>query len=113
MCNSQVYPDIEEYLRSKLEGRVFEHIYMLTMLGGTEHSIHIDYYTVQQGKVYIIEGDGTELSQTRDTLFNLQKDCHCLGKYNPAKKYKPVRQSYPSTLFKKKLGFSREGRHNG
>ncbi len=95
---------IEKSLESKCEGRLFVYIWMHTLsLSGKKYLIAKEYYTVINGVVYIIEGDGSKLTPSGDSLFEITTECRRVGVYNPSKKYKQVNKVYTYSEFKKLL----------
>lgn len=66
-----------------LEGGLFAEISLLYC--GRDYVARKDLYTVKDGLVYSINKDGS-LYATGDCLYHVQRDCHKIGKYNPADK---------------------------
>lgn len=67
----------------ELEGGLFAEISLSYC--GKEYVARKDLYTVKNGLVYSINKDG-KLYYTGDCLYHVQRDCHKIGKYNPANK---------------------------
>jgi hypothetical protein len=79
---------MEEYLSEiskECEGMLFVDI---SLSGGScgYWFAHKDYYTVKNGKVYIIEGN--QLTDSKDSLEDLYTQCLKVGKYFEGKTYK-------------------------
>lgn len=89
--------EVEEMLAKKLEGKVLVHIYMLQY--GKTISIIKDHYTVQKGIIYIVENK--KLTPSKDTFFDLDKECVVVGIYNSSKTYKRIIKNYTYSEFKK------------
>ena len=67
----------------ELEGGLFAEISLRYC--GRDYVARKDLYTVKDGLVYSINKDGS-LYATGDCLYHVQRDCHKIGKYNPADK---------------------------
>lgn len=67
----------------ELEGGLFAEISINYC--GRDYVARRDLYTVKDGLVYSINNDGS-LYATGDVLYHIQRDCHKIGKYNPADK---------------------------
>ena len=65
---------------SELEGMLFVEISLVYC--GRDYVVRRISYTVKDGVVHGINEDGS-LYVTGDTLWNLKRDCHKIGKYNP------------------------------
>lgn len=63
----------------ELEGGLFAEISL--QYCGRDFVARKDLYTVKNGLVYSINKDGS-LYATGDCLYNVQRDCHRIGKYN-------------------------------
>lgn len=81
---------INEYLASELEGKLFVHIEFYKTFGET-YSIHKDYYTCKNGKVCCVN-DGRECF-TDDKLIELRM-IKQVGEYDPKETYKRVIKNY-------------------
>lgn len=91
--------EIEQYLAEQFEGGLFAEI-SITSIGGGTFIARRDLYTVLDGVCYEV-GSG-KLVHTGDTMLNIKKDCHRIGKYDPNKKYKfTVSRSYTYAEMKK------------
>ena len=75
--------EIEDILKPKLDGKLFIVISLFT--NGKGYLVCKDYYTALDGIVYSI--NEKELTESGDTLFDLQKDCICVGDYNESEIY--------------------------
>jgi len=77
----------------ELEGGLFAEISITYC--GRDYVARRDLYTIKDGLVYSINEDGS-LYATEDILYHIQRDCHKLGKYNPADKnqFKCITFSY-------------------
>lgn len=93
----QLDNEIEQFLNKRCEGKLFIHIYLVYF--SKTYSVIKDFYTVKNGKVYVLENEKETLS--KDTLFDLTKDCVMVGKYNPNRKYKRIIKEYTYSEFKK------------
>ena len=83
----------------ELEGGLFVEI-SLTFCG-RDYVARRDFYTVKDGLVYSFV-DGV-LYATGDSLWNVERDCKRIGKYNPAKKYTPKSSTLSYSEAKKAL----------
>jgi len=78
---------IDKYLSDELkksgelEGGLFAEISLSYC--GRDYVARRDLYTVKNGEVYTITKDDG-LFATGDSLWNLKRDCHKIGKFNPA-----------------------------
>lgn len=70
--------DIEEHLKKEMEGNLYAEI-SLTYTG-RDFVVRKDIYTVINGKVASISKD-RDTFFTGDTLFDLNRECHLIGKY--------------------------------
>lgn len=84
----------------ELEGGVFAEISLRYC--GRDYVARRDLYTVKDGIVYAINSDGG-LYATGDTLWNVKRDCHRVGKYDPNKNYKINSSSFSYSEVKKLL----------
>lgn len=76
-----------------LEGKVLVHRFFHSFCD--TFFFNEDFYTVQKGVVYIIEGqDGDKLTPSGDSLETLATDCTPYGDFDPTKKYPPIRRSF-------------------
>ena len=91
-----------ELKRTKeLEGKLFAEISLRYC--GRDYVARRDLYTVKDDKVYSINNDGS-LYATGDTLWNVKRDCHQIGKYNPNAKNEFKSKSFTYSEIKKTLG---------
>jgi hypothetical protein len=67
----------------ELEGGLFAEISINYC--GRDYVARKDLYTVKDGLVYSVCKDGS-LYATGDILYHIERDCHRIGKYNPANK---------------------------
>jgi hypothetical protein len=94
---------LEKNLRDtkELEGGLFADISINYC--GRDYVVCRDLYTVKDNIVYSVVNDGT-LYATGDTLWNIKRDCHRIGKYNPEKKNESTNKSFSYSEIKKTLG---------
>jgi len=84
----------------ELEGGLFAEI-SLRYCGG-DYVARKDMYTVKNGLVYSINEDGS-LHATGDCLYHVQRDCHRIGRYNPAGKNQFKSSSFTYSQIKRIL----------
>ena len=84
----------------ELEGGLFAEISLRYC--GRDYVARRDLYTVKEGVVYSINSDGT-LFATGDILYNVQRDCHRIGKYNPSDKNEFTSSTFSYSEIKKTL----------
>ena len=84
----------------ELEGCLFAEISL--QYCGRDYVARKDLYTVNDGLVYSINKDGS-LYATGDCLYHVQRDCHKIGKYNPADKNQFKSSSFSYSQIKKLL----------
>lgn len=72
-------------ISGELEGGLFAELSLNYC--GRNYVARRDLYTVIDGKVYSVSNRGEKPYATGDTLWNLKRDCHRIGKYNPKKVY--------------------------
>ena len=85
----------------KLEGGLFSEISVGYC--GRDYVARRDLYTVKNDKVYSIENDGS-LYATGDSLENIERACHRIGKYNPNEKNQSVFSNFSYSEINEKLG---------
>lgn len=76
--------EIEAFLATKMEGKVYCHIWIVFV--SYEYFVTKEFYRVENGIVLHMHKDGE--APSGDSLFEIKKDCHLVGKYNPSKSYK-------------------------
>ena len=84
----------------ELEGGLFAEISLNYC--GRDYVVRRDLYTVKDGEVYSIKNDGS-LYATGDSLWNLKRDCHKIGKFNPNKKNQFKSNTFSYSEIKKLL----------
>lgn len=84
----------------ELEGGLFAEISINYC--GRDYVARRDLYTVKDGLVYSINKDGS-LYATGDILYHIQRDCHKIGKYNPADKNQFKSSTFSYSEIKKLL----------
>jgi hypothetical protein len=70
------------------EGKYFRHAYFLPIMNSEQYCYREDFYTIKDGKVYSIQGDGS-LYPSGDSCMNTILECKEMGKYREGIK-KPV-----------------------
>lgn len=85
----------------ELEGSLFAEISIRYC--GRDYVARRDLYTVKNGEVYNINKDGS-LCETGDSLWNLKRDCHKIGKYNPDKKNQFKTKTFSYAEIKQVMG---------
>lgn len=90
---------IEKELAPKMEGHLYEHIYITTI--GDQYLVCKDFYTVHDGLVYMVN-DGRKQA-TGDTLENTNNECVCIGKYDSKAIYQRKLLYYDKEEIKKLL----------
>jgi hypothetical protein len=74
----KVSKDIELRIGRDLEGKLARHVFINYIPGG-EYSIHVEYYTIKNCVVYLIEKGN--LCITGDTCFDVSYQCEILGDF--------------------------------
>ena len=98
--------DNDNLLSIKMQGNLYEHISARYVSLCDEIFVNIDYYTVNQGKVYIIEKDtfgNDRLTATGDILRELDATGKNIGSYKPNLVERKA-LNISTELFKSKLG---------
>jgi len=85
----------------ELEGGLFAEISLRYC--GRDYVARRDLYTVKDGEVYTINKDGS-LFATGDSLWNLKRDCHKIGKFNPEANNQFKIKTFSYSEIKKLLG---------
>lgn len=75
---------------NELEGGLFAEISLRYLAG--QYTANRRLYTVKEGVVYEVLNCG-DLYKTGDSLWNLKRDCHRIGKYNSNKNYRNSNRS--------------------
>lgn len=101
MSTLAAHPEIEKHLASKMEGKVYEHIYVTKMFG--KFWAVKEWYTVKNGKVYLVNNGALEPSG--DSLETLKNDCLLFGKYTAGAPYTPLKIELTAKQLKSKFGF--------
>jgi len=82
--------EIHNMLSPKMEGGLFEVVTIMFVCG--EFWARKDFYTVQNGAVFIIEAKG--LAASGDSLLELDKESQRVGKYDKGKTYPSVSRAF-------------------
>ena len=77
--------EVEQFLAKKFEGKVFVDYFVSSNGDGVSKTFHMDYYTVKNGEIFIIERDGS-LYATDDTFISLSQTKE-LGDYSETEQY--------------------------
>ena len=99
----------QEVLANKLEGNVYAHDFNIKF-GADSYMVHRTFYTVYRGVVHIIEGkEGKTLTISRDSIYDIEKDCTLFGDYNDCNSYMNTCEEMTlvemnNSLMKNKLG---------
>lgn len=96
------YKEYEKHLAKEMEGGLFIHTYVLKILD--KYWACTDYYTVKNGKVYLVNNKTFQASG--DTLEKLNNDCYRIGRYDPGAAYKQLRNEFTHAQLLKRLGLS-------
>lgn len=83
--------EIERFLASEMEGNLYEHVWMTFGFGS--YYVSKDYYMVRDGEVFILDQPGI-WSPSKDKLFDLQKDCQLIGKYQTSENLQRHKKTY-------------------
>ena len=85
----------------ELEGGLFAHVTINYC--GRDYVARRDLYTVKNGIVFCVSTSNGKLFQTEDSLWDVKKDCHRIGKYEPSVTYKLRTKTLSYSELKKAL----------
>jgi hypothetical protein len=99
--------NLENFLAQENDGKVFKHIYFLQMMTCDKFSYHEEYYTIKDGKVFLIQesqrGKPDFLYPSKDTLAETCGRGIPSGKFDENKKYPRVVKFFDVKDFKKAM----------